>query len=183
MKFGKEEIQKMILGSLVAVGVVYGYFDWLLSPLKLRHANVQKSIAALEPEIGRARAQIARDLDVQKQAPLAQETLAQIEGMIPEGAPVAWFPTLIGDFFKNHGIDKISTRMNGEGTVPDLPGYRRITWGVEVPKVDCMVFAKAMAALENTEPLIGVDSVTIETQRDEPDLQRVVLTLNNLVKQ
>jgi hypothetical protein len=183
MKFGKEEIQKMVLGGLIAAGVVYGYFDWLLSPLKLRYANTQKSIAALEPEIARARDQIARDIEVQKQAPIAQEILAQIDGMIPEGAPVAWFPTLLSDFFKHHGIEKVSTRLNGEAAVPGISGYRRITWGVELPKVDGMVFPKAMAELENTEPLIAVESVTIETQRDEPDQQRVVLTLNNLVKQ
>jgi hypothetical protein len=161
MKIGKDEIQKIVLGALVAGGVVYGYFNWLLGPLKQRHQNVAKSIAALEPEIGRARAQISRDLDVQKEAPIARETLAQIDGMIPEGSPVAWFPTLIGDFFKNHGIEKVSTRMNAEGAMPNLTGYRRISWGVELPKVDSLVFAKAMAALENEEPLIGVDSVTI----------------------
>jgi hypothetical protein len=33
IKLGKEEIQKIALGILLGVGVVFGYFEWLLNPL------------------------------------------------------------------------------------------------------------------------------------------------------
>jgi hypothetical protein len=183
MKFGKEEIQKTVLGVLLAVGIIYGYFAWLLFPLRERHTNTQKSIAALDPETARAKSQLARDADVRKQAPIAQDTLAQIDRMIPEGAPVAWFPTRIGDFFRNRGIDKVTTRLTVETAHPSLAGYRRIIWSVELPKVDCVSFAAAVAALENAEPLVSIENISIEAQHDEPDTQRVLLTLNNIVKQ
>lgn len=182
MKLGKEEIQKIILGILLATGVVYGYFEWLLDPLKARHAATAKSIAALDPEIARAKAQIARDTEVKKQGPIAQETMARIDGMIPDGAPVAWFPTAMTEFFKGQGIDKANTRMTGEAAYPNLPDYRQIHWTVELPKVECLRFSRAIAALENDEPLITVDGMSIEALRDEPDAQRVVLSITNTVK-
>jgi len=183
MKFGKEEIQKIVLGGLVGVGVIYSYFDLLLGPLKTRHANTLKSIAALQPEISRAKGLIAKGNTIRDQAPQAEATIAQIDAMIPEGAPVAWFPTRMTEFFKTHGIDKVSTRMTGEAPHPSLSGYRRITWNIEIPKVECLRFGAALAALENTEPLISVETCNIDTQREEPDVQRVSITLSNIVKQ
>lgn len=183
MKVGKEEAQKIVLGVLLGVGVVFGYFQWLLSPLQARHAATKKSVAALDPAISKAKAQIARDNEVRAQAPLAQATLAQIDGMIPEGAPVAWFPPRIGEFFKNHGVEKVITRMNSESAHPTLVGYRRISWSIDLPKVECMNFGATLADLENTEPLIAIESLTMETIREEPDAQHVLLNLVNIVKQ
>lgn len=182
-KLGKEEIQKIVLGILLGIGVVFGYFEWLLNPLKARHEFTIKNIAALEPEIRNAKAQLSRDAAVLEQAPMAKQTLTQIDTMIPEGAPVAWFPPRITDFFKLRGIDKVTTRLNSEAPHPVLPGYRRLSWGVDLPKVECISFSKALATLENSEPLLSVESITIESLREEPDAQHVSLVLINTVKQ
>jgi hypothetical protein len=37
--------------------------------------------------------------------------------------------------------------------------------------------------LENNEPLIEIQALTIETLREDPEAQRVLLTVNNIVKQ
>ena len=50
-KLKKEEIQKIVLGGLLALGVVYGFFDILYFPLKKREKAKRISIDALEPEI------------------------------------------------------------------------------------------------------------------------------------
>lgn len=183
IKLSKEDIQKIVLGVLLGVGVVFGYFQWLLSPLQARHKTMSKNVSALSPAISRAKSLLARDADVRAQAPIAQATLVQINSMIPEGAPVAWFPTLVADFFKNQGIDKATTRMNSEGPHPSLPGYRRISWTVDLPKVECLNFGNAIASLENTHPLVSIDTIAIDSIREEPDAQHVVLTLSNIVKQ
>ena len=49
--------------------------------------------------------------------------------MIPEGSPVAWFPTQMADFFKDKGIDRVSTRMSGETVDKELPKFRQIALG------------------------------------------------------
>ena len=53
MKLGKEEIQKIVLGSLMLVGIVYVYFNMLLGPLVQRPGIVRQSIVDLEPDGGR----------------------------------------------------------------------------------------------------------------------------------
>ena len=183
MKFGKDEIQKLALGSLLLVGIVYVYFALLLGPLTQRQEAMRKNIADLDPQIAAAHAQIKKTADAEVTAPKASAILSQVASMIPEGSPVAWFPTRLGDYLKKQGVDKAATRLNTEFDDKSLPGYRRISWSVEVPKVDFIPFATAVAKLENEEPLFEIGSVQIDTSRDDTDSQHVLMTIHNLVKQ
>ncbi len=183
MKLGKEEIQKIFLGVLLLIGVVYSYFNLLLGPLKRRQSICQQNITALEPEIALARAQIKKTEAIEASAPQARATVAQIDAMIPEGSPVAWFPTRIQDFFKKAGIDKSSTRMNSEYEDKNLSGFRKIAWGVDLPKVEFIPFATAVADLENSDILLEIGSIQIDASRDEVETQHVALTVHNIVKQ
>lgn len=183
MKLGKEEIQKIVLGGLLMLGVIYSYFDLLLGPLTKRAEQTQQSINALGPEIANAKAQIAKAQQMEQDAPKATLPMRQVEAMIPEGAPVAWFPTRMTEFFKKQGIDKASTRMTGESVDKELPGFRKIAWGVDLPKVDFVPFGQAIAALENEEPLLEISAIQIDSSRDDVEMQHAFLTVNNLVKQ
>ena len=183
MKLGKEEIQKLVLGVLLFFGLIYSYFDLLMGPLWKKQEATQVSIAALGPEITNAKAQIDKTKTMEKEAIQAQMTARQVDQMIPEGSPVAWFPTRMAEFFKKQGIDKALTRMNGESAEKDLPGYRRLVWGVDLPKVEFVSFAEAVAALENEEPLYEIAALQIDASREDVEAQHALITLNNLVKQ
>jgi hypothetical protein len=73
--------------------------------------------------------------------------------------------------------------MNGEVADKELPGFRKLVWGVDLPKVDFVPFAEALAALENEEPLFEIGSLQIDASREEVGMQHALITLNNLVKQ
>ncbi len=130
-----------------------------------------------------ANAQITKVKTVEAQSPEAKRIVRQVEAMIPDGSPVAWFPPRMNEFFKKNGIDKVVARMNNDSLDKDYPGYRRVNWGVELPRVDFMPFAAAIADLENTEPLLEIQSLEIEAGRDEAQMQRASLVLSNLVRQ
>jgi hypothetical protein len=183
MKLGKEEIQKLALGALLLAGVVYSYFDLLLLPLKKRQAAATKSSVALGPEIQNAQAQIKKTQELE--ASLAERTivLRQAEEMIPEGSPVAWLPTKMGDFFRRQGIEKATTKLNSESPEKELPGFRRLAWGIDLPKVSYDVFGGAICALENEEPLLEIRTMQIDATRDDAQSQRAMITVQNLVKQ
>ncbi|MEO7318723.1 MAG: hypothetical protein ABIZ56_07020 [Chthoniobacteraceae bacterium] len=183
MKLGKEEIQKIVLGGVLLAGLVYVYFSMLLGPLVGRQALVRKSITDLDPQITAAQAQMKKTAAIEASAPKATETLAQVKSMIPEGSPVAWFPTRLGDFFKKQGVDKAATRMNNEVEDKNLPGFRRISWSVDLPRVDFIPFAAALAQLENEEPLVEIGTIQVDTSREDAASQHVVMTVNNLVNQ
>ena len=69
MKLGKEEIQKLVLGGLMVIGVIYCYFTLLLGPLSRQQAATRKGIEDLGPMIAAAKAQIARTANVERAAP------------------------------------------------------------------------------------------------------------------
>ena len=73
--------------------------------------------------------------------------------------------------------------MNNDSLDKDYVGYRRVNWGIDLPRVDFLPFAGAIAALENEEPLLEIQSLEIEAGRDEVQMQRATLVLNNLVRQ
>lgn len=183
MKLGKEEIQKLVLGVLLFFGLIYSYFDLLLGPLVKRQEATHASIVALGPEIAAAKAQVERTRQLEAGAVTAQLTARQVDAMIPEGSPVAWFPTRMGEFFKKQGIDKALTRMNGEVPDKELAGFRKLVWGVDLPKVEFVTFAEAVAALENEEPLYEIAALQIDASREDVESQHALITLNNLVKQ
>jgi hypothetical protein len=183
MKLGKEEIQKIVLGVLLFFGLVYSYFALLLGPLLARQEAFEKSIKGLAPTTTAANAQIAKTKQMETEAPHVAMIVYQVNAMIPAGSPVAWFPTRMADFFKRRGIDRVTTRLNSESTDKRYAGYRKLTWGIDVPRIGFIQFASAMAALENEEPLIEITSMQIEAGREDVEMQHVLITVNNLVKQ
>jgi len=183
MKLGKDEIQKLALGILMLIGLVYSYFDMLLFPQMKKHTAVAKNITSITPEIAKAREQINRVQDMEKSAPQKTQVVPQVEALIPVGAPVAWFPPRVTELFKRQGIDKVAAKMNTEMPEKEAPGFRRILWTIDFPKVDFVNYARALATLENEEPLVTVTSLTIEPSVDDVERQHALITVNNLVKQ
>jgi hypothetical protein len=183
MKLAAEDIKKIFLTLLLLIGLLYAYFNLLLGPLKTDEAATTAEIDALTPKISAARVQLKKTQSLEAQAPQATQMLDQIRGLIPEGAPVAWFPPRLTDFFKRQGIDRVATRMNNEFPEPEIPGFRRIFWAADLPKVDFIPLAIAIAALENEEPLIEITNLQVDGSKDDPQFQRAVLTISNIAKQ
>jgi hypothetical protein len=183
MKLGKEEIQKLALGVLLLIGVVYSYFDMLLFPELKKQEAIRKNIESLTPEIAKAKDQIKRAQDLEKSAPARTQVVPQVQAMIPDGAPVAWFPPRVSEFFKRHNIDKVAARMNTETAEKELPGFRRITWTIDLPKVDFVRYGQAICALENEDPIVEITSLLLEMSSDDVETQHALISVNNLAKQ
>lgn len=183
MKFDNDEIKKIILSSMLFIGVIYCYFTFLLGPLNRSEKLAHTSLSTIEPQMIEAKKQIAKTAELEKNAPAAQQKLEQIKKLIPEGAPVAWFPPRMADFFKRQGFDKAVTRLNGEAEEKDLTGFRKLTWAIDLPKVEFVPLGLALAALENEEPLLEVTNVTMDASKEEPQFQHATLIVSTLVKQ
>lgn len=183
MKLGKDEIQKIVLATLLFFGVVYGYFSLLLGPLSMRQSAIQKSVTALGPEIAAAKAQIQRTRELELTAPSRMAATRQVTAMMTEGSPVAWFPPRLAELFKRQGLEKSTTRLQGEAVDKEMVGFRRLSWGIDLPKVGFVPFATAVASLENDEPLVEIRSLQLEASREDVEMQRAVLTVSNIVKQ
>ena len=181
MKLNKDQKQKLALGAIFIIGVIYAYFEFLLGPLQGAKAAAISNANALEPKIAAAKAQLAKVAALKTKLPEAQHLMQQVRSMIPDGSPIAWFPPRMVEFFKKHGVDRVTARMNNETVEKELPGFRRLSWGIEVPRVDFITYAAAVSALENEEPLIEIQSFEVEAGREDVGVQRTALILNNLM--
>jgi uncharacterized phage infection (PIP) family protein YhgE len=183
MKLGKDQIQKLALGALVLAAMLYAYFTMLLGPLATKQAKAEKAIHELEPQILEAKKQLQKTEQVRKQAPAANAVFDQLKSKMPEGAPVAWFPPRMAEFFKRQGLDKTLTRLINEVPVKELPGFRKLVWAIDLPKAEFAPLGIALAALENEEPLLQITNITVEATKDDPQNQHAILTVATLVKQ
>lgn len=183
MKFGKDEIQKIALSALLLIGLLYCYFALLLGPLSRGEAKARAEIATLEPQIASAKKQIQKTAQMEKQAPEVKAVLDGLKARFPEGAPVAWFPPRMAEFFKWQGIERSLTRFTAEAPEKDLPGFRRLTWVIDLPRVEFVTLGGAIAALENDEPLLQITGVTVEASKEEPQMQHATLTVAMIIQQ
>ena len=183
MKLGKEEIQKLALGLLMLVGLVYSYFDMLLFPELKKQEAIRKNIESITPEIAKAKEQIKKAQELEQSAPEKTQVVPQVQAMIPDGAPVAWFPPRVSEFFKRHNIDKVAARMNTETPEKELPGFRRISWTIDLPKVDFISYGQALCALENEDPIVEITTLLMESSHEDVESQHALITVNTLAKQ
>jgi len=182
MKLTKDEIQKIVLAGIVLVIVLYVYTNMLLGGLTRRETNANNDIKDLQPKVTAAKKQIAATRGLQQDAGQVSERLFEIKSLIPEGAPVAWFPPMMTDFFKRQGIPRSTTKLSSENNM-ELSGFKSLSWSVDLPQVDFVPLGIAVAALENQFPLLEINTLQIDAGSDYPGAQHVSLTVSNVVNQ
>jgi len=183
MKFGKDEIQKSFLGGLLLIGLLYCYFTMLLGPLNQEETKAQSIIGEKTPLIAAAKDIIKKAKVIKPSADQADATLDQVKTLIPDGSPVAWFPPLVIDFFKRQGIEKCAVHRGEEGADKDLTDFRNISWGLDISHVEIVPLAGAIAAFENEHPLMEIDTLQIESGKDNVQYQTARLNINAIIKQ
>ena len=183
MKLNKDQKQKLLLGGMIVVGVIYAFSEFILGPLSTAQTAAQAESSALDPKIGEAKAYLAKVAALRAKEPDAKLVMDQVKSLIPSAAPIAWFPPRVAGLFKKYKVENVVTRMNSEVQEKELPGFRRLNWGVEAAKVDFMSFAAAVAAFENEEPLVEIQSVDVEAGREDVGSQRAAFNLTNIVNQ
>ncbi len=183
-KLTKDQIQKIALSSLMMIGLIYCYFTFLIAGLNKADLDNASAIENLDKEIATAQGTVKRSGNVEEQARTAQETLAQVNDMIPDGAPIAWFPPRMTAFFARHNVKGITTRTNGIDASPDpvMHDYRNASWSLDIPQVGVSALGSTLAGLENEEKLLEITRLQVSAQADAPEKQRVAMNLLSLLK-
>jgi len=183
MKFEAEEIKKAILSGIMVIIVLYVYNNMLLDDLNRREQHANEIIGSLNPQISKAREQIARTALLGETAPLDNQVLEQIKSSIPAGEPITWFPPRIVDFFKRQGIDKVAPPRKGtEAGDPNMPGFKKIAWTIDLPRTEFIQLGIAIAGLENEDPLLEITGVQIEESNDNFQYQHATLNVSTIVR-
>lgn len=182
-KFTKDQVQKLILSTMGLLVLLYVYFNFFLSPLTRSRATALAAISDTQARLDSSKDEITKAAKLEQTAKNATARFAALRALIPEGAPIAWFPPRVKTFFANQKIDKAVARLNSNAGFKkgELSGWTRYTWLIELPQADYATLGTAIAELENTEPLLAVTRVTIHSAADQPQFQKVDLAVENII--
>jgi hypothetical protein len=184
-KLSKDQLQKLMLSTLGFVALVYVYFAFFLGPLNRSRASMVAKMNDLQAKIGSSKSEMTKATTLERQAGTATSRHAALKALSPEGAPIAWFPPRMKLFFSNYSVEKVTARLDSSSTFkePELAGWTRYNWVIEIPQSDFITVGNAIAALENTEPLLALTRINIKALADVPQFQQVTLSASTtLVK-
>ena len=178
IKLNKDQIQKMLLSAIGFIVLIYVYFTFFLGPLSRSRDSMLGQIDEVQGRVAGSKNELAKTAKLEKQAESATTRFAALKALSPEGAPIAWFPPRMRTFFGNVEIDKATARLEGSSAYKeaDLANWMRYTWLIELPQTDFSTLGKAVAALENTEPLLSITHINIKAMPEDPQFQQVTLT-------
>lgn len=177
-KLTKDQIQKLVLSSTGFVVLLYVYFSFFLGPLNKGRATAEKSITDVQAKLDSSKTEMAKAENLEQQAKTATARFASLKALNPEGAPIAWFPPRMKVLFTNQQIEKTSVRLESNSAFkePEMADWNKYAWLIDLPQTDFTTLGKAMAELENSEPLLAVSRFSIRAGGDNPQFQQVNLT-------
>lgn len=177
-KMSKDEIQKIVLSAIGFVALIYCYFTFFLGPLNNSRATMTQTIAETQEKTASSRTELKKTANLELQASEATTRYAALKATTAEGAPIAWFPPKMRNFFAAAGIDKAGIRLESSGPFkqPELSDWVRDIWTIDLPLSDYDTLGGTIAKLENSEPLLAVQKIVIRAVPEEPQFQQVSLT-------
>lgn len=183
LKLTKDQIQKLGLSGVGFVVLIYVYFSFFLGPLNNSRDTMLATITDLQGKMASSKNEMMKATNLEKQATNATTRFAALKALSQEGAPIAWFPPRMKAFFTNQQIDKVTARLEGNAPFKetDLSNWMRYNWLVELPQADFSTLGTALAALENTEPLLSITKISIRALPDDPQFQQVSMTATTAI--
>ena len=178
VKLSKDQIKKLLLSGMGFVVLIYVYFGFFLGPLNDSRDATLKQIDDLQNKVANSKSELTKTAKLEKQAETATSRFAALKALSPEGAPIAWFPPRMKTFFANQEIDKATARLETSAAYKetDLANWMRYNWLIELPQADFASLGKAIASLENSEPLLSITRLTIKALPEDPQFQQVTIT-------
>lgn len=183
LKLTKDQIQKLMLSSIGFIVLLYVYFSFFLGPLNRSRDSMLATIDEVQNKVANSKNEIMKASNLERQATNATTRFAALKALSPEGAPIAWFPPRMKTFFATQEIDKATARLESSAAYKeaDLASWMRYNWLIELPQADFSTLGKAVAALENSEPLLSIVRVNIRALPEDPQFQQVGLTASTAI--
>jgi hypothetical protein len=183
-KLNPDQIKKLALSVMGFVFLLYVYFTFFLGPLNKSHQAALAAIADRQHKIDTSKNEMSKASNLELQAKDATSRFSALKTLSPEGAPIAWFPPRIKGFFADRNIDKAVARLESATTPKEaeLAGWTKYNWLIELPRTDYASLGQALAALENTEPLLCITKLSIHLVPDQPQFQQVAIAASTVIE-
>src|SRR5256885_7016780 len=183
-KFSKDQIKKLSLSAMGFVFLLYVYFSFFLGPLQKARAGTLAQIADRQKKIDNSKSEVAKAATLERQAKDAMARFAALKALTPDGAPIAWFPPRMKTFFASERIDRAVARLESTSTFKqnELATWTKHNWLIDLPQTDFASLGKAVAELENTEPLLSITKLSIHVLPEQPQLQQVAIAATTVIE-
>jgi hypothetical protein len=183
-KLTKDQVQKLAFSALGFVFLLYVYFTFFLGPLNRSRAAMLVTIQDRQSKLDASKDEMNKAVSLERQAITATSRFAALRALNPEGAPIAWFPPRVKAFFAQQQIDKAVARLD-KSTVfkeAELSGWTKYNWLIDLPQADFASLGTAIAELENTEPLLSITRLHIQTLANQPQFQHIELAAASIIE-
>ena len=183
-KLSKDQIKKLLLSAMGFIFLLYVYFTFFLGPLQRIRDGALAQIADRQQKIDGSKTEMAKAANLERQAKDATARFAALKAFAPEGAPIAWFPPRMKTFFASQGIDRPVARLesNTNFKQSELAAWTKYNWLIEIPQADFTVLGKAIAELENREPLLSITKLSIHVVANDPQFQQVGIAATTVIE-
>jgi hypothetical protein len=183
-KLTKDQVQKLALSAMGFVFLLYVYFTFFLGPLNRSRAAMLVTIQDRQSKLDASKDDMKKAVSLEQQAKTATSRFAALKALNPEGAPIAWFPPRIKTFFANQQIDKAVARLENSTAFKEaeLSGWTKYNWLIDLPQADFASLGTAIAELENTEPLLSITRLHIQTLEGQPQFQHIELAAASIIE-
>jgi hypothetical protein len=177
VKMSKDQIKKLMLSAMGFVVLIYVYFSFFLGPLNTSRDSMLGQIAEFQGKVASSKTELAKTANLERQAETATKRFAALKALSPEGAPIAWFPPRMKAFFASQEIDKATARLESNAAYKetDLANWMRYNWVIDLPQADFSTLGKALASLENGEPLMSIMRISVKALPEDPQFQQITL--------
>ena len=173
----KDQIQKIGLSALGFVALGYCYFNFFLGPLNKSRASMSATISNLQTKMASSKAEMNKTANLERQAKEATGRYEALKATTADGAPIAWFPPKMRTFFADQGINKVTAGLESSADFkqPELSDWIKNTWAIDLPQSEYTDLGKAIAELENSEPLLAIRHVVIHAVPEDPQYHETSL--------
>jgi len=183
-KLSKDQIKKLLLSAMGFIFLLYVYFTFFLGPLQKIRDGALAQIADRQQKIDGSKTEMAKAANLERQAKDATARFTALKALSPEGAPIAWFPPRMKTFFASQQIDRAVARLESNSNFKqnELAAWTKYNWLIEMPQADFTVLGKAIADLENREPLLSITKLTIHVVANQPQFQQVGIAATTVIE-
>ena len=184
MKVNKDQIKKLSLSVMGFVFLLYVYFSFFLGPLNRSRDGMLLKIKDIQSKLDASKQEMNKAVKLEQNAKTSTGRFAALKTLNPEGAPIAWFPPRVRAFFANQQVDKAVARLEGSTGFKqtELAGWMKYTWIIDLPQADYATLGRAIAELENNDPLLSITKLSIHTLPDQAQFQHVDLAAINIIE-
>ncbi len=183
-KLTKDQVQKLAFSAIGFVFLLYVYFTFFLGPLNRSRAAMLVTIQDLQSKLDASKDEMKKAVSLEQQAITATSRFAALKALSPEGAPIAWFPPRLKTFFAQQQIDKAVAHLENSTAFKEaeLSGWTKYNWLIDLPQADFALVGTAIAELENTEPLLSITRLHIQSLASQPQFQHVELAAASIIE-